>query len=58
MPRAETGNGVSTESKAETLLDKFSLPMYCLCDDRDFFFFGDSDELVTDAETGASERKR
>ena len=58
MPRAETGNGVSAESKAETSLDEFSLPLYRLCDDRDIFFLGGDDELVTDAETGASERER
>jgi len=50
------------ESKAETLvdeflLDEFSFPLYRHRDDRDFFFLGDNDELVTGAVTGESARK-
>ena len=44
------------ESKAETLLDEFSLPLYRRHDERDFFFLGDNDELVTGA-IGASARE-
>jgi hypothetical protein len=40
------------------LLYEFSLPLYRRGDDRDFFFLGDNDELVTGAVTGASARKR
>ena len=42
------------ESKAETSLVEFSLPLYRRRDERDFFFLGDDDELVTGAETGAN----
>jgi hypothetical protein len=41
-----------------TSLVEFSLPLYRRCE-RDFFFLGDDDELVTGAaETGASARER
>jgi len=41
-----------------TSLDEFSLPLYRRCE-RDFFFLGDNDGMVTDAaETGASARER
>jgi hypothetical protein len=33
------------------------LPLYRCCDDRNFFFLGDNDELVTGAVTGASARE-
>jgi hypothetical protein len=45
------------ESKAETSLEEFSLPLYRRRDERDFFLLGDDDELVTGA-TGASARER
>ena len=46
------------ESMAETSLVEFSLPLYRRRE-RDFFFLGDDDELVTGAaETGASARER
>ena len=47
------------ESKGKaSLLDEFSLPLYRRRE-RDFFFLGDDDELVTGvAETGASARER
>ena len=45
------------ESKAETSLVEFSLPLYRHRDERDFFFFGDDDELVTGAESGANARE-
>ena len=40
------------EPKAETSLDEFSMP-YRRRDDRNFFFLGNDDELVTGAVTGA-----
>jgi len=46
------------ESKAETSLVEFSLPLYRRRK-RDFFFLGNDDELVTGAaETGASACER
>jgi hypothetical protein len=42
---------------AETSLVEFSLPLYRRCDERDFFFLGDDDELVTGAEIGANARE-
>ncbi len=39
-------------------LVEFSLPLYQRSNDRDFFFLGDDDELVTGAETSASARER
>jgi hypothetical protein len=38
-------------------VDEFSLPLYRRRDDRNFFFCGDDDELVTGAVTGASVRE-
>ena len=45
------------ESKAETSLDEFSLPLYRRRNDRDFLFLSDDDELVTAAVIGASARE-
>jgi hypothetical protein len=45
------------ESKAETTLEEFSLPMYRRRDERDFFFLGDDDKLVTGAKSGANTRE-
>jgi hypothetical protein len=45
------------ESMAEISLVEFSLPLYRRRDERDFFFFGDDDELVTGAESGANARE-
>jgi hypothetical protein len=45
------------ESNAETTLEEFSLPLYRRRDERDFFFLGDDDKLVTGAETGANARE-
>ena len=50
------------ESKAETsldefLLDEFSFSLYRCRDDRDFFFLGNDNELVTGKVTGESARK-
>ena len=47
--------GVSKEKTS--LVDEFSLPLYRRRDDRNFFFCGDDDELVTGAVTGASVRE-
>jgi hypothetical protein len=44
------------ESK-ETSLVEFSLPLYRRSDERDFFFLGDDDELVTGAKSGANARE-
>jgi hypothetical protein len=44
------------DSKAETLLVEFSLPLY-RHDERDFFFLGNDDELVTGADSGANARE-
>ncbi len=45
------------ESKAETSLKEFSLPLYRRRDERNFFFLGDNDELVTGAKSGANTRE-
>ena len=45
------------ESKAETSLVEFFLPLYRGRDERDFLFLGDDDELVTGTETGANARE-
>ena len=45
------------ESQAETSLVEFSLPLYRRWDERDFFFLGDDDELVTGAMSGANARE-
>jgi hypothetical protein len=42
---------------AETSLVEFSLPLYRRSDERDFFFLGDDDELVTGAKSGANARE-
>ena len=39
------------------MLDEFSLPLNLRCDERDFFFLDDDNELVTGA-TGASAGER
>jgi hypothetical protein len=46
------------ESKAETSLEEFSLPLlYRRRDERNFFFLGDNDELVTGAKSGPNARE-
>ena len=45
------------ESMAETSLVEFSLPLYRHRDERNFFFLGDDDELVTSTESGANARE-
>jgi hypothetical protein len=42
------------EPKTETSPAKFSLPLFRRREDRDFFFLGDDDKLVTGAVTGVS----
>jgi hypothetical protein len=45
------------ESKAETSLEEFSLPLYRCRDERNFFFLGNDDELVTGTKSGANGRE-
>jgi hypothetical protein len=45
------------EKNADTSLVEFSLPLYWRADERDFFFLGDDDELVTGADFGANARE-
>jgi hypothetical protein len=42
---------------AETSLVEFFLPLYRRRDERNFFFLGDDDELVTSTESGANARE-
>ena len=52
-----SSRGQKGDFLSETSLVEFSLPLYRRCE-RDFFFLGDDDELVTGAVTGASARER